>query len=79
VAPSVTTFGAWGVGSYCFFNVNPAVTSANAFSSPTASGVAWHGLLTVSLNNDGSITHVINTTGATTPTNTTPSDVVSLP
>jgi F5/8 type C domain-containing protein len=79
VASNVTSFGGWGVGSYCFFNTNPAVTSANAFQSPTASGVAWHGLLTVSLNNKGSITHVINTTGATTPTNTTPSDVVSFP
>jgi hypothetical protein len=79
VAPSVTSFGAWGLGSYCFFNTNPAVTSANAYSSPTGSGVAWHGLLTVSLNNKGSITHVINSTGATTPTNTTPSDVTSFP
>ena len=28
VANSVTTFGGWGLGSYCFFNVNPAVVSA---------------------------------------------------
>src|SRR6266851_1041938 len=79
VASNVTSFGGWGLGSYCFFTVNPAVSSANAFQSPTASGVAWHDLLTVSLNNKGSITNVINTTGATTPTNTTPSNVVSYP
>jgi hypothetical protein len=79
VAGNVTSFGAWGVGSYCYFNVNPAVNSANAFQSPTGSGVAWHDLLTVSLGNVGSITHVINTTGAATPTNTTPSNVVSFP
>ena len=79
VASNVTSFGGWGLGSYCFFNVNPAVNSANAFSSPSTAGVAWHDLLTVSLNNEGSITHVINTTGAATPTNTTPSDVVSYP
>ena len=36
-------------------------------------------VLTVSLNNKGSITHVINDTGAVTPTNTTPSNVVSFP
>jgi hypothetical protein len=79
VASNVTSFGGWGLGSYCFFNVNTAVTSANAFQSPTTAGVAWHDLLTVSLGDTGLITHVINNTGATTPTNTTPSDVVSFP
>ena len=79
VASNVTSFGGWGLGSYCFFNVNPAVTSAMAFQSPTTAGVAWHDLLTVSLGDVGLITHVINTTGAATPTNTTPSDVVSFP
>ena len=79
VASNVTSFGAWGLGSYCYFNVNPAVISAEAYSSPDVSGVAWHDLLTVSLGDVGTITHVINTTGAATPTNTTPSDVVSYP
>src|SRR5216683_2292411 len=79
VANSVTTFEGWGLGSYCFFNVNPAVVSARAYEAPATAGVKWHDLLTVSLNNKGSITNVINTTGATTPTNTTPSDVVSFP
>jgi len=79
VASNVTSFGAWGLGSYCYFNVNPAVNSAMAFQSPTTAGVAWHDLLTISLGNVGSITHVINTTGAATPTNTTPSNVVSFP
>ena len=79
VASNVTSFGAWGLGSYCYFNVNPAVNSAMAFQSPTGSGIAWHDLLTVSLGNVGTISHVINTTGAVTPTNTTPSDVVSFP
>ena len=79
VASNVTSFGAWGVGSYCYFNVNPAVNSAMAFQSPTGSGIAWHDLLTVSLGNVGTISHVINTTGAVTPTNTTPSTVTSFP
>ena len=79
VASNVTSFGAWGLGSYCYFNVNPAVNSAMAFQSPTGSGIAWHDLLTVSLGNVGSISHVINTTGAVTPTNTTPSTVTSFP
>jgi hypothetical protein len=79
VASNVTSFGGWGLGSYCYFNVNPAVSSANAFSSPSTAGVAWHDLLTVSLGGVGTITHVINTTGAATPSNTTPSNVVSYP
>jgi hypothetical protein len=41
--------------------------------------VAWHDLLTVSLGGTGTITRVINTTGTATPSNTTPSDVVSYP
>jgi hypothetical protein len=79
VASNVTSFGAWGLGSYCYFNVNPAVNSYNAFESPSAAGVSWHDLLTVSLGGVGTITHVINNTGAVTASNTTPSDVTSYP
>jgi hypothetical protein len=79
VSNSVTTFEAWGLGSYCYFNVNNTVKSARAFEAPQVSGVKWHDLLTISLGNAGSITNVINTTGATTPTNTSPSTVVSYP
>jgi F5/8 type C domain len=79
VASNVTSFGAWGLGSYCYFTVNPAVSSDNAFGSPTALGVAWHDLLTVSLGGVGTITHVIDSTGAVTASNTTPSNVVSYP
>ncbi len=79
LASNVTSFGGWGLGSYCYFNVNPSVSSANAFRSPTTAGDAWHDLLTVSLGGVGTISHVINTTGAVTASNTTPSDVVSYP
>jgi hypothetical protein len=79
LASNVTSFGGWGLGSYCYFNVNPAVNSANAFQSPNVAGDAWHDLLTVSLGGVGTISHVINTTGAVTASNTTPSDVVSYP
>src|SRR6266566_2532400 len=79
LASNVTSFGGWGLGSYCYFNVNPSVSSANAFQSPTTAGDAWHDLLTVSLGGVGTISHVINTTGAVTASNTTPSDVVSYP
>jgi len=79
VANAVTTFEAWGLGSYCYFNVNPAVNSARAYEAPQVAGVKWHDLSTVSLGNVGSITNVINTTGPTTPTNTTPATVTSYP
>ncbi len=79
VANSVTTFEGWGLGSYCFFNVNNTVNSARAFEAPAVAGVKWHDLLTVSLGGMGTITNVINTTGAITASNTTPSDVVSYP
>jgi hypothetical protein len=79
VANSVTSFQGFGLGSYCFFNVNPAVNSARAFEVPNTPGVKFSGLLTVSLGDTGTITNVINTTGAITPTNTTPSNVTSFP
>ena len=79
VANTVTTFEAWGLGSYCFFNVNPAVVSAHAFEAPNVAGVKWHNLSTVSLGNVGMITNVINTTGPQTPTNSTPATVTSYP
>ncbi|MFC1429747.1 discoidin domain-containing protein [Streptacidiphilus sp. N1-3] len=65
VADNVTSHEAWGVGSYCYFNVNPAVVSANAFQAPVTANVKFHDLLTVSLGGTGTITHVINSTGDT--------------
>jgi hypothetical protein len=79
VANSVTTFEAWGLGSYCFFNANPAVVSARAYEAPNVAGVKWHNLSTVSLGNVGTIINVINTTGLRTPTNSTPATVTSYP
>ncbi|MER5867375.1 chitobiase/beta-hexosaminidase C-terminal domain-containing protein [Kitasatospora sp. NPDC002040] len=79
VGPNVTTHEAWGLGSYCYFNVNPAVSSYHAFEVPNVSGVRFHSLLSVSLNYQGTITHVINDTGAVTPTGTVPVNVVSYP
>ncbi|MDT7726166.1 MAG: hypothetical protein QOI21_2742 [Actinomycetota bacterium] len=79
VANSVTSHEAWGVGSYCFFNVNPSVSAYHAFEVPNNAGVKFHSLLSVSLNYQGLITHVINDTGAVTPPGTVPSNVVNYP
>jgi hypothetical protein len=64
VAQGVTTHQAFGVGSYCFFNVNNSIVNDHAFQAPTAAGVQFHDLLTVSLGGVGTISHVINETGA---------------
>ncbi len=79
VGPNVTTHQAYGLGSYCYFNVNPAVVADHAFEAPDTPGVQFHDILTVSLGDVGAIEHVINEVGAATPTNTTPSTVTSYP
>ncbi|QKV77716.1 chitobiase/beta-hexosaminidase C-terminal domain-containing protein [Amycolatopsis sp. Hca4] len=79
VGSNVTSHEAWGLGSYCFFDTNPAVSSYHAFEVPNTSGVRFHSLLTVSLNYRGTITHVINDTGGVTPSGTVPVNVVSYP
>ncbi|GAA4657706.1 MULTISPECIES: chitobiase/beta-hexosaminidase C-terminal domain-containing protein [Amycolatopsis] len=79
VAPGVTSHEAWGLGSYCFFNTNPSVNAYHAFEVPNTAGVRFHSLATVSLNYQGTITHIINDTGAVTPSGTTPSNLVSYP
>ena len=79
VAPNVTSHTAYGLGSYCFFNVNPAVVANHAFETPAGSGIHMHDLLTVSLGGVGVIEHVVNSTGGATPSNTTPVNVTSFP
>jgi hypothetical protein len=79
VGSNVTSHEAWGMGSYSYFNVDPSVVNDHAFQAPVNAGVKFHDLLTVSLGNVGTIAHVINSTGAATPTNTTPSTVTSFP
>ncbi|PWW63159.1 chitobiase/beta-hexosaminidase C-terminal domain-containing protein [Actinokineospora spheciospongiae] len=79
VADSVTNHEAWGLGSYCFFNVNPSVSAYHAFEVPNTPGVRMHNLLTVSLNYQGTITHVINDVGGVTPPGTVPVNVVNYP
>jgi hypothetical protein len=79
VASGVSTFEAWGLGSYCYFNVNPAVASLRAFEVPAVSGVKFHDMAVVSLGGVGTISHIINNTGG--PANSTTNNVylVSFP
>lgn len=71
---------AWGLGSYCFFNVDPTIHVSHSFEAPVRKDVRFHDLLTVSLNGAGVIDHVINDHGdAAQGTDTVPVDVVSYP
>jgi hypothetical protein len=79
VANSVTSHEAWGVGSYCFFNVNQSIVASRSFEVPTTAGVLFHDLVSVSLGGVGTINHVINDTGATANTANQVSYVVSFP
>ncbi|MFE0102505.1 coagulation factor 5/8 type domain-containing protein [Streptomyces sp. NPDC059009] len=80
VADSVTAHEAWGLGSYCYYNVDPTIVQHHGFAAPNASGVKFHNLLVVSLGGKGQYERVINDTGApTSGTNTVPSTVVSYP
>ena len=78
VADGVANHEGWGLGSYCYFNVDPTIVAAHAFEVPENPGIVFHDLLTVSLNGDGSITHIINEAGDTAQgTDTVPVDLVS--
>ena len=69
-----------GLGSYCFFNVDPTIAAYHSFEVPVTAGAALHDILTVSLGGVGSIVHVVNDTGATAQgTSTVPVDIVSFP
>ncbi|NGO79380.1 discoidin domain-containing protein [Streptomyces sp. YC504] len=82
VDDSVDTHEAWGLGSYCFYNVDPTIIQDHAFKTPVKPGIKFHSLLTVSLSGNGHFDHVINDTGASTVPNgssTVPSTVVAYP
>jgi hypothetical protein len=80
VADAVTSHEAWGVGSYCFFNVDPSIVADRGFEAPNRTGVRFHDLLTVSLGGNGVIANVINTTGGPAQgTATVPSYLVAYP
>jgi hypothetical protein len=79
VGPNVTSHEAWGLGSYCYFSTNPSVAAAHAYEVPDTPGVRFHDMVTVSLNYQGTITHVINNAGPATPPGTKAVNLVSYP
>ena len=83
VGADVKRHEAWGLGSYCFFNIggtNTHVVAARAFEVPDRPGVRLHDAVTVSLGGNGTIAHVVNDSGgATLPTGATAVNLVSYP
>jgi hypothetical protein len=67
VANTVTSHQAYGVGVYCFFDVNSSVILGNAIEVPTSglNGGMIHDMTTVSLGGTGTIEHVIDGYGGT--------------
>ncbi|NUT08363.1 MAG: sialidase [Hamadaea sp.] len=80
VADTVTSHEGWGLGSYCYFNVDPTIVADHGFEVPVTANVKFHDLLTVSLGGNGTIAHVINSTGGPAQgTATVPVNIVSFP
>jgi hypothetical protein len=79
VDDDVKTHEAWGMGSYCFFNVGPDIHAAHAFEVPVTPGVKLHDILSVFLNANGGIDHVVNDTGAPVKAGTQVTNIVSFP
>ena len=80
VGDDVTAHEGWGLGSYCYYNVDPGIVQHHGFAAPNRPGVRFHDLLVVSLGGNGQYERVINDTGSpTSGTSTVPSRVVSYP
>ncbi|MFB8245698.1 RICIN domain-containing protein [Streptomyces sp. NPDC055952] len=79
VADSVTSHQAYGLGSYCYFNVNPSVTAERAFEVPNRPEVRFRNMVTVSLGGTGTIRHVINDRGGPSNSSTNVANLVSYP
>ena len=63
VADSVKKHEVWGGGAYIYTNVNPTLHATHGFEVPVTPGVRLHDLVTVSLNNAGTIDHIVNDAG----------------
>ncbi|GAA2750772.1 adenylyl cyclase [Amnibacterium kyonggiense] len=78
VADSVRWNRVDGAGSYIYTNVVPTLHASRAFEVPRRPGVQLRHLVTVSLNDAGTIDHVVNGTGEAAVPKTGGSDVVFL-
>ncbi|MEU4177843.1 coagulation factor 5/8 type domain-containing protein [Streptomyces sp. NPDC026589] len=80
VDDSVDVHEGWGMGSYCYYNVDPTIIQEHGFKAPVKPGVKFHSLIVVSLGGNGQYEHVINDVGSpTSGPDTIPSQVVNFP
>ncbi|MGW8597462.1 RICIN domain-containing protein [Streptomyces sp. NPDC055893] len=79
VADSVTSHQAYGLGSYCYFNVNPGVAAEHAIEAPDRPDVRFRSMVTVSLGGTGTIRHVVNDRGGPSNSSTNVANLVSHP
>ncbi|MGI3781431.1 MAG: hypothetical protein ACRYG2_11710 [Janthinobacterium lividum] len=68
----------WAGGSYIYTNVDPTLHLSHSFEVPDRKGVRLHDLVTVSLNEAGTIDHVVNDAGAAATPKAGGSNVVDL-
>jgi hypothetical protein len=80
VANHVTSHEAWGLGSYCFFNVNRSVVAERAIEAPNNPNVRFHNMVAVSLGGGfGTINRIVNDRGGPANQNTQVATLVSYP
>jgi hypothetical protein len=79
VAAGVTSHQAWGLGVYCYFNVNSSVVADHAIEVPSTSGVSLHDMVTVSLGGTGTISSIVNGVGGPSNSSHNVADLVSYP
>jgi hypothetical protein len=79
VAAGVTSHPAYGLGVYCYFDVDPGVVADHAIEAPDTPGVGLHDRVTVSLGGAGTISHIVNETGAAADSGSTVADLVGYP
>jgi hypothetical protein len=75
----VKTHEAWGLGSYCFFLLNPKLRASRSFELPVTPGVKLRSVYTVSIMNKGTIERVVNNVGQPTNSQMVPVNVTSYP
>ena len=79
VSDSVDTHEAWGLGSYSNFIAGPDIHASRAFEVPQTPGIKLHDILSVYLNANGGIDHVVNDTGAPVKAGNQVTNIVSYP
>ena len=69
IADSATGHQAWGLGIYAYFPTNPSVVLDHGIESPT-SGIQLNDMVTTVLGGDGTMNHIVNSSGGqVTPSN----------